>query len=108
MSTVADQSGEKFVGIGPPPPFDPALDAVLAAARVGMPVVSIANLEALRAPRRGMEPASLDELRRGGAFRVEELTIPGPAGAPDLSLLICRPAQVGTQVPLLYHIHPAA
>jgi acetyl esterase/lipase len=51
-------------------------------------------------------PAPTDEdLRRGGTYEVTSVTVPGPAGAPDIALLICRPSGVTTAVPALYHIH---
>jgi len=36
---------------------------------------------------------------------VTERLVPGPAGAPDVSLLICRPAGATAPVPCLYFIH---
>ncbi|GDY50791.1 hypothetical protein SVIO_014140 [Streptomyces violaceusniger] len=52
-----------------------------------------------------MEPVTNEALERDGRFRVEERSVPGPAGAPDVSLLICRLADAATAVPVLYHIH---
>jgi acetyl esterase/lipase len=46
-----------------------------------------------------------EDLTRGGALTSEEITVPGPAGAPDISLLVCRPANVTTPLPALYHMH---
>jgi acetyl esterase/lipase len=36
---------------------------------------------------------------------VEERTVPGPAGAPDISLVIMRPRGVETTLPGIYHTH---
>jgi acetyl esterase/lipase len=46
-----------------------------------------------------------EELARGGAFSVEERTVPGPDGAPDVSLIVCRPAATTAPVPALYCVH---
>lgn len=48
---------------------------------------------------------TLDQLRRGGAFEVEQRTVPGPAGAPDVSVLICRPAGLRGALPAVYYAH---
>jgi acetyl esterase/lipase len=52
-----------------------------------------------------MGSPSNEELARGGAFAVEERTVPGPADAPDISLLICRPTTATAPWPAIYHIH---
>jgi acetyl esterase/lipase len=46
-----------------------------------------------------------EELRRGGAFEVTERLVPGPAGAPDVSLLICRPASAAMPTAAIYYVH---
>jgi acetyl esterase/lipase len=46
-----------------------------------------------------------EELARGGAFTIEERTVPGPAGEPDVSLIICRPTSAGGSVPTVYSVH---
>lgn len=46
---------------------------------------------------------SLTEVGRGGAFDVAEQTVPGPAGQPDLTVLICRPRSGATGI--LYNMH---
>ncbi|GHA23559.1 hypothetical protein GCM10010303_37690 [Streptomyces purpurascens] len=40
-----------------------------------------------------------------GFFTVEERRVPGPHGAPGISLLICRPAAGAGGRPVLYHVH---
>jgi acetyl esterase/lipase len=52
-----------------------------------------------------LNPVTDDDLRRGGAFDVQERSVPGPAGAPDVSLLICRPTGVTGATPAIYHTH---
>ena len=46
-----------------------------------------------------------EELRRGGAFEVTERLVPGPAGAHEISLLICRPTLAVTPTAAIYHTH---
>jgi acetyl esterase/lipase len=89
------------------PPFDPELSAALAE----MPDLQHPLLpEDIPVWREGMAQmlTLADEaLRRGGAVEVEERQIPGPDGAPDLSVLILRPAHGGRgrALPGIYHIH---
>lgn len=91
-----------------PPPFDPglasALDAIgdLRDAAPATPAEVPAWRErlALLAP----EP-SLEELGAGGAFEVTERLVPGPAGAPEVPLVIARPAGAAPAAPVIYHAH---
>jgi acetyl esterase/lipase len=87
------------------PPFDPELSAVLA----GLP-------DEMRRPMRAEDIAAErqqltlrqvgDEmLRRNGAVELEERQIPGPAGAPDLWILVLRPAHGRGPWPGIYHTH---
>ncbi|WP_246078641.1 alpha/beta hydrolase [Modestobacter excelsi] len=46
-----------------------------------------------------------EELARGGAFTVEDRSVPGPDGAPEISLLICRPTAATAPVAAIYSIH---
>jgi acetyl esterase/lipase len=62
-------------------------------------------IPALRQPNPLLPPPSDDDLRRGGAFEVTERLVPGPEGAPEVSLLICRPTGVTTPVAAIYYIH---
>ncbi|MER6982490.1 alpha/beta hydrolase, partial [Streptomyces carpinensis] len=90
-----------------PPPFDPELAAALEEAGGGLgPGLSPADIAAARQGPAVELLAGLD-LTMNGAFEVTERTVPGPEGAPDVSLLICRPtaAATGTPRPLLYHVH---
>jgi acetyl esterase/lipase len=89
----------------PPPPFDPELAAALDVLAEQLP--SSILPEMITAIRSGLEFLAVpdDDLRRGGAFDVSERTVPGPAGAPDISLLICRPAGVSTPLAAVYHTH---
>jgi acetyl esterase/lipase len=90
--------------VGPPPPLDRECEAVLAS----LPPFPALTLESIPAMRAGAaeytpRPAN-DQLTRGGAYTVEEFAVPGPVGAPDVALLICRPAAAAA-VPALYYAH---
>ena len=92
--------------VAPPPPFDPDVAAFPAGMGDQFPRELTADLiPALRQPNPLLPPPSDDDLRRGGAFEVTERLVPGPEGAPEVSLLICRPTGVTTPVAAVYHIH---
>ena len=91
---------------GPPPPLDSELIAALDVIGEQLPSALTPDLiPVLRQPNPAIPPPTDDELRRGGAFEVIERLVPGPAGSPEVSLLICRPAGVTTPVPVVYHTH---
>lgn len=97
------------VPIGPPPPFDPELAAGLATAaemagESFRPSFTVDEIPALRDAMR-LQRATDDDLRRGGAFALEQRLVPGPPGAPDVAVLICRPTDAAAAVPAFYHIH---
>ncbi|WP_051871721.1 alpha/beta hydrolase [Streptomyces sclerotialus] len=48
---------------------------------------------------------TLDQLRADGAFEMYERSVPGPEGAPDVSLLIARPTGLADGAPVVYHLH---
>jgi acetyl esterase/lipase len=98
--------GTEAAQAGPPPPFDaellPVLDAMAAA---GGPEFTAANIPLLRQAPPLVPPPTDEDLRRGGAFEVSTRQVPGPAGTPDVPLLICRPAGVAAPAGCLYYIH---
>ncbi|MFE2634626.1 alpha/beta hydrolase [Streptomyces scopuliridis] len=98
-------SGVRADRTGPPPPFDPELAAALGV--IGEHMDALLSLDDIPAIRGSeiMARLSDEDLRQEGAFEVEERTVAGPSGEPDISLLICRPAGAGTALPALYHIH---
>ncbi len=98
-------SAPSETGVPAPPPFDPELAAALTVLAEHMPPsLTLDALAHIRQP--GLLPPTPDEaLTRDGAYEVSERTVPGPDGAPDLSLLICRPAGVTTPTAAIYHIH---
>jgi len=103
-TTVPDSSPTATVG--PPPPFDPELAATLAVLNEQLPpAVTPDMISALRQPNPVFPPPSDEELRRGGAFDVTERLVPGPAAAPEVSLLICQPARAAMPAAALYYIH---
>jgi acetyl esterase/lipase len=106
LSGISITDASRAVPVGPPPPFDPELEPALAAmgSRGGM-VLSLELIPAIRQAPSPFPVPTLDDLRGGGAFAVSERVVPGPAGAPDVSLLICRPTAVETPVACLYFIH---
>jgi acetyl esterase/lipase len=88
----------------PRPPYDPECAAVLAT----LPPFPPLTPEAIPFMRAGaaeyMPRPTNEELARGGSYTVEERVARGPAGAPDVSLIICTP--VGSAaVPALYYTH---
>jgi acetyl esterase/lipase len=87
------------------PPFDPELGAALAAVADRIPpTLTPADIQTQR-KRMAEVQLSDGDLRRDGAVEFEERNVPGPAGAPAISLLICRPAGIDTPAPGVYHTH---
>jgi acetyl esterase/lipase len=91
--------------VGPPPPFDHELAAPLRAILAGMPGPLTPELIADRRARTVSGSLSDAEICRSGAFELAELTAPGPEGAPDIALLICRPTATPGPHPVIYNTH---
>ncbi|MBX6767027.1 MAG: alpha/beta hydrolase [Actinomadura rubrobrunea] len=91
--------------VGPPPPFDPELEPGRAVMREELS--RLTTLEAIPEcrERRPQPPVTDEDLRWGGAFEVEERAVPGPPGAPDVTLVICRPVKAAAPCPAIYYIH---
>jgi acetyl esterase/lipase len=89
----------------PPPPFDPELAAALDVIGQQMPPALTADM--IQPMRAGSALADLsdEQLARDGAFTVERRLVPGPAGDPEVELLILTPAGAATALPALYHTH---
>lgn len=67
-----------------------------------------ATLERIPMLRKKAEEMSMtdDQLRQGGKVDFEERQVPGPQGAPEIGLLICRPSGSNQQLlPCLYYMH---
>lgn len=92
---------------GPPPPFDSECAAVLAeVAEWVSPTITFDQIEENRAAADNWAPRlDAQVLRRGGAFTVEQRSVPGPEGGPDISLLICLPTGVTAPTAAIYHTH---
>ncbi|CAL9563914.1 Carboxylesterase NlhH [Streptomyces sp. enrichment culture] len=91
--------------IGPPPPFDPELANALGPLSELIPTTVLPGMiPGIRRTMRAARPSD-EELRRGGSLVVEEFRVPGPAGAPAVPLLVCRPAEVSGPLPAVYFTH---
>lgn len=90
------------------PPYDPELAVALA----GLPDIfgsdtgpmTVAHMRAMMAAGR----PSTSDLELGGAVRVHEDTIPGPANAPDITVLVMSPVRSAGPRPAVYHVHGGA
>jgi acetyl esterase/lipase len=104
---TAEESAEAGAApVGPPVPFDPELQpAISAMTQTSGPAFTLEMIPAIRRAPSMFPVPTVEDMRRDGAFEVAERMVPGPAGAPDVSLLICRPTGVPNQVPCLYFIH---
>jgi acetyl esterase/lipase len=88
------------------PPFDAELSAALAAMPPELQHSLLPeDIPAWRDELMEMLPVTDEVLRRDGAVELEERQVPGPEGAPDLSVLILRPAQGSGPWPGIYHTH---
>jgi acetyl esterase/lipase len=106
MTETSTPAAEQVDQVGSPPPFDPELAAALAPfAEFLPPALTPDMIPLLRRPNPAMPPPTDDDLRRGGAFTVEQRTVPGPDEAPDISLLICRPTAAGRPTAAIYFTH---
>lgn len=87
------------------PPLDPEVEVVMPAILESGLSWMNASLEDI--PRaRELFMAGLptyEFLQRGGAIELEDRTIPGPDGTPDLSVLILRPAGRSGPLPCIYY-----
>jgi acetyl esterase/lipase len=104
---VADQTAADFFGATTiRPPLDPELAPVEEAMRAVFPTVSDETLPETRRlladGSAGMEP---EDLTAGGRVRVEERQVPGPEGAPDITLLILSPVEDRGPKGAIFHIH---
>lgn len=84
-------------------PFDAELAPVVAGPLA--PPASAETLEDLRGMMAQATTASTQDLTLGGAVRAEERKVPGPDGAPDVTLHVFRPATGSGPWPVLYNVH---
>ena len=92
------------------PPPHPPIDAELLAALVTLPGLGYPptlTSEVVQSMRAASSDYRLsdDALSRRGTVEFDERLVPGPAGAPNVSLLICRPAGVEGPLPVVYFVH---
>src|SRR6266568_3477966 len=91
----------------PRPQFDAELLAKLN--ELGPEVFPIVTAETISAAREAIVSTlggiTDEDIRRKGAIEFEERRVAGPPGAPDISLLICKPAGVQGSLPCIYYIH---
>ncbi|MTE18745.1 alpha/beta hydrolase fold domain-containing protein [Streptomyces sp. TRM43335] len=80
--------------------FDPELAAALPM----MPEVDILDLEAARAAQAEQLAAAVAAADTTGV-EIEEVLVPGPAGAPKVRLRLHRPVGVAGPLPVVYGIH---
>jgi acetyl esterase/lipase len=86
------------------PPFDPELIPALKEAHQEAPVTL--TPENLAECRQAELDATLTlEFLAEGGVELEERLVPGPTGAPDISLLIARPPGRSGPLPGLFHTH---
>ncbi|MBB5077239.1 alpha/beta hydrolase [Nonomuraea endophytica] len=89
-----------------PPPFDPELTAALDMFGAAIPSsISADMIQGMREARASMPQPSDEELARDGALVIADHTAPGPEGAPDITLLVARPAAAAGAIPAIYFIH---
>ena len=93
-----------MTGTQPHPPIDPEVDAVwptLVEAGLTFTEITPDHIPRIRELFLGGLPDD-DFLRHNGTIELEERSIPGPAGAPELPALILRPAGRSGPLPCIY------
>ena len=101
MTTTLPPAGSA----APPVPFDPELGAALTAINEMLPPAFTADQIPLLRSGGPLMVITDEELQRDGKFTVAERTVPGVAGDPDISLLICTPTTVTGTLGCVYHTH---
>lgn len=99
----------KRASVGPPVPLDAECAAALAAYQdtllLGLTLEQIPRLREMIAAQ-GEDMTDADIRGPGNDFQVSERIIPGPAGAPDIPLLVCLPNRATCPAPVIYNLHP--
>ena len=105
---AASRGGRRMLdraATSPPPPFDPECAAVLE----GLPAQEPLTAESIPRLRQAIWEDLIrlkdDDLTRGGKYSMYERLVVGPAGAPRVPLLICRPFATTSATPCLYSTH---
>ncbi|WP_422771900.1 alpha/beta hydrolase [Plantactinospora sp. WMMC1484] len=107
--SVTDGMTDAEVGrapkVGRAPEVDPELRDLLAAFTAMVPsTITPDMLAQLRATMATMTVPE-EDLSGGGRLVVERHRVPGPAGGPDVGLLVCRPRDAPTLSPVIYYVH---
>ncbi|UUV31604.1 alpha/beta hydrolase [Amycolatopsis roodepoortensis] len=105
MTGTKPHPGSEDTRVGPPPPLDHELAAPLRdiLADLGGPLTP--ELFADRRARTVAGSLSDEDIRRGGAFELRELRVPGPPDAPEVPVLVCLPTGSPGPHPVLYNTH---
>ncbi|MFD5477558.1 hypothetical protein [Streptomyces hawaiiensis] len=92
---MTDQTAADFFGATTTrPPLDPELAPVEEARGAVFPALSDETLPEIRRQiAEGSPGLDSEALTVGGRVRVEERQVPGPEGAPDITLLILSPVE---------------
>jgi acetyl esterase/lipase len=100
-------SGFEDVARPPAPPFDAELAEALAAlGDLSKERLTPENLAAQRERDAASRPRpTAAQLRADGRFIVEDLSVPGPPGSPNIRLVHARPADATGPLPVLYYMH---
>jgi acetyl esterase/lipase len=85
------------------PPLDAELAPVAEAVRRSMPPLTRELLPQLREQSSAGMP--LVDLTVDGAVAVADVKVPGPEGAPEVTLLVLSPVAATTPLPLIYYVH---
>jgi acetyl esterase/lipase len=89
---------------GTHPPLDPELAAVLSVVHEHLsPTITAEDIEGLRA--HPMFAVRDEDLTRDGTVHLQNLSVPGPSGAPEISLLVLRPVGAAPGAPVFYYMH---
>jgi acetyl esterase/lipase len=85
--------------------LDPECGAALAALRETFPVsITPDTIPMLRETSKRQDVTD-EDLRRGGSYTFFEPQVPGPPGAPDITLLVWLPISRRAPVPVIYAVH---
>lgn len=88
------------------PPFDAELAPMLDAIRQALPSFTPESLpEQRKLLEEGLPGMPKPDFTAGGAVTVQERTVPGPVGEPDVSVVILSPASGTGPWPCIFHIH---
>lgn len=101
-----ETSVEVFGAVTTRPPFDPELVPAEEMLRTAMAEPTTETLPAVRAAMlEGFPGMEAPDLTAGGRVQVEERRVPGPEGAPEITLLILSPVGDHSPVGGIFHIH---